>query len=996
MGDKIALVYKVLPIGSVLFQLTTIATAAFLIRKILLVANVYHFQRPIFPSAKYPPISFAVIGGLLCLLIFKFSVNAHGMNLTQYLGGVFLYMNTTGLWWFVMVLLLADVYDGYKSSKLAAQSQQKETQAQTKKVEQKDNEVKQEGDKAKEGQDTSTQQEKELIDWLATEKPNDVDKKLLFDHDVFVERILVYLGIELKKDQSESSVQNDDKGLVTSEGGHIALCGPFGAGKSSIVAKVVKELTREQLIFDIKHAHYCWTCWLLYTKPMYPWICVTCSTWGRDSASVSGDILKSTLAEMAKFVDVSAILKIPQQYVAAMKDSSSLGKVFSHFFTGYQNPIDILKNLDELLTIINFDLLIVIEDIDRNNEPQKVANELAALLDQLKDLQRVNFIIAFGYDEQTSAIVSRVCEYREDIPLINAPLVIAQLVNAWIARAEGADCILPGYSPIDINTDKPKFAEEVEVAAQLLDTPRVFKQALRRVDVIWQKSRLLGEIDLNQLILFNAVRAVAPDKVEFLYKSIDKNQHKISESIGDKSSMNFDSNQSADREQIELINEFLKRLNKQMGEQEQDTEDNRLINRALVLLRAEPDHNKVTQKIFDSHRHASYFHRVLMERVGNAEPKDQDFIKKLKGWNKSLLLFEVLNGDLKDELKTVLDGSHSDYANFLRFFIPCFEKEVKTEKQQRLSQNYLRAFLIIVGDESLDYYEFIQFGNIFNVIVELCELNTLIETFEDCLNKDQRVIDFFISKINSKLQGVKDCKKLKSYTDVLIDKLNKPSIKDDRPKVFQPFVFKIAYLCELDTLIEWFDEFWGRDLDSIGTFIYRINDKLKEVKSDKDRNKKVYELVNKLCIKIEKGELFGVIDDIDWLYDFSVRIMEYNDNASFASNKSVNWLNDYQLKIKVIRAICNAIKNNLKDNEATTVVECKAMLSLLPFLNFMEIENASKNDNDLLPLISSILSKYSIETLTQTTKWDAWQHKSTYEQYVQLDKPTQSIEKNTD
>jgi len=163
------------------------------------------------------------------------------------------------------------------------------------------------------------------------------------------------------------------------------LIGEFGSGKSSFLRLVTHFITEAN------------------QKNSTPRI-ITCSAslWGRDETSSIVTILRESVSELAKHVDVTALARLPENYIAAMGYTSPPWW-FSFIFWSHihSNPIHHLKRLDRILKAINTHLVIYIEDADRNVPQDKLPErlvELQAMLDQLRSNQCTNlsFVLAVG------------------------------------------------------------------------------------------------------------------------------------------------------------------------------------------------------------------------------------------------------------------------------------------------------------------------------------------------------------------------------------------------------------------------------------------------------------------------------------------------------------------------------------------------------------------------------------------------------------------------
>ncbi len=154
-----------------------------------------------------------------------------------------------------------------------------------------------------------------------------------------------------------------EKGLAQ----HIALCGPYGCGKSSIVESIVNDLEKSSEKESI-------------------WIHSDISTWGAASGSVAHVVLSHIIDDISQHIDMCAFRALPKHYTEALKSGGSFFQFASTLLAG---PVDTdarFQKLNKVLQTTNHKLLITLQDVDRgtDEESEKRLNAIAALLDRLK------------------------------------------------------------------------------------------------------------------------------------------------------------------------------------------------------------------------------------------------------------------------------------------------------------------------------------------------------------------------------------------------------------------------------------------------------------------------------------------------------------------------------------------------------------------------------------------------------------------------------------
>lgn len=296
----------------------------------------------------------------------------------------------------------------------------------------------------------------------------------------------------------------DKEGYEKRGAQHIALCGPFGCGKSSIVDSIASELANSP-------------------KQGGAWIHSDISTWGAASGSVAHVVLSHIIDDISQHLDMCVFRALPKHYTEALKSG---GSVFQFASTLLAGPIDIEKNFQKLNAVLettNHKLLITLQDVDRGtgDENEKRLSDIAALLDRLKDrkLSQINFIIAMGNTKSLYIeIQNKLADHVETIAhhdskkklLIWAKLCSEKvfennmlLPHSFIGSAEQYFKVFPlafhgnRYQPVTISNN-------------FIDSIRMLKRVMRRVNRCWTKNKLLGEVDFGALLLLATLREAEP------------------------------------------------------------------------------------------------------------------------------------------------------------------------------------------------------------------------------------------------------------------------------------------------------------------------------------------------------------------------------------------------------------------------------------------------------------------------------------------------------
>ncbi|MEH0018432.1 MAG: P-loop NTPase fold protein [Desulfobacter sp.] len=331
---------------------------------------------------------------------------------------------------------------------------------------------------------------RQIEEWIKTETYSNLD---FIDYRPYVNR----LAERLKYPQNPSS--------------QIVLKGNFGIGKTNICKWVEKRLAEKQ---PGKHTF------------------VEVDGWGRQTDTIAEQILAKVIEKLSRTVDCTALNGLPSHYIKALEGSSIKGiKILTSFFSHSMSPERNLQELDRILRIINTQLVIVLEDFDRNPDNARGMNQLSALLDRLRKLKQVSFIINIAPYSMSkngigSNILERVCTYREDIE----PLSVSGILETFYfsernkAKDERLHLLWPN-GRLDEREEQVEFFERIiarklEKVSNILSNPRQLKICLRRTQEVWKK--LKGEVLLEELLLINALRVAAPSLLDGIKSSPKK------------------------------------------------------------------------------------------------------------------------------------------------------------------------------------------------------------------------------------------------------------------------------------------------------------------------------------------------------------------------------------------------------------------------------------------------------------------------------------------
>lgn len=220
---------------------------------------------------------------------------------------------------------------------------------------------------------------KAFLDWLLVEKPISTPREDLFEHKIHAKRIATVLSQDIASS--------------------IGILGPYGTGKSSLI-NLIQYYLEQNTVTGFKGE------------------IITCKVdgWGRVSGTVAHKILSISVEEVKKHVDCLSIVALPENYRQAIGESKTpLGAVVSALLNASHDPVSQLRKLDNILAAARLRLVIFLEDLDRNVSDEIIQTEMPALLDRLRSLKHVSFVLAIGTERRFSDILIRICDHVEAI-----------------------------------------------------------------------------------------------------------------------------------------------------------------------------------------------------------------------------------------------------------------------------------------------------------------------------------------------------------------------------------------------------------------------------------------------------------------------------------------------------------------------------------------------------------------------------------------------------
>ena len=351
--------------------------------------------------------------------------------------------------------------------------------------------------------------ETELIPWLENECPIVVPRDDVFDR--------YYLGERIARRFFESHLPT------------IGLIGLWGSGKSSLLNMAERCLSDPEFVDRMARQ------WdqaqqgepLRFRRRVPQVFTCKVSAWGFSDDKAAAVVLGRAIAELSRHVDCLAVNGLPRRYADSMTSGVPWWGKLPVSLCCSLDPVGQLVQLDPILDAIDARLIVMVEDLDRNEHPDApaVSHDVEAMLDRLKDLGQVTFVLVTS---RTLTDFSRLCEHIEVMPVLGGGTVwdIITAVRDWCFRymqqrgdiqpaaEETLRRLGPGARDFTAIGGINGVRSPVSAIASLASSPRRLKSVLRLTWHVWKE--LHGEVDLDDLLICQLIRTVSPRAFDVL------------------------------------------------------------------------------------------------------------------------------------------------------------------------------------------------------------------------------------------------------------------------------------------------------------------------------------------------------------------------------------------------------------------------------------------------------------------------------------------------
>ena len=352
----------------------------------------------------------------------------------------------------------------------------------------------------------------DLQAWLTEDRPiEDAAQSLLPSHTQTAVRIL------------ERLIARPGEGALAP---NIAIIGPYGSGKTSICNQVQSEYAR-----------------LRPENPHWPpFLFCRFEGWQYTTAEAAlRGLIETVTGRLLQEADDCCLWSLGAEYVQAVREAGfGWARAVAVFLGGDRDPVILLNRLGNLLVRLNRRLVLFIDDLDRI-EAASVGQQQAIIqaLNQFQTVSNLQYVIAVGPAHWSSPSTAerrplldllKLTQFQELVPLLDPEDVLARVRKLRDRAREAPSIYLPwaeipsDRDPLELHPWYRWFGNRSShlglILAELLQTPRELKTALRETHTLWQTG-LKGEINWYDLLLANALKVSEPGVFEWILRDKD-------------------------------------------------------------------------------------------------------------------------------------------------------------------------------------------------------------------------------------------------------------------------------------------------------------------------------------------------------------------------------------------------------------------------------------------------------------------------------------------
>jgi hypothetical protein len=192
--------------------------------------------------------------------------------------------------------------------------------------------------------------------------------------------------------------------------------------------------------------------------------------------------------------------------------------------THKNTPLRQIERLSPILSAIGKRVIVLIEDLDRNQEGFRLS-QIQALLMQLKQVEEISFILAISPNQDVDFL--KVCNYLETVDDLPRTLVLELIEKLGTSLIKDSDSLILVGDLLGLFTKEESLIlrdhtlhyiyPNERCFYMLLNTPRKLRATMQRVNTVWQNIK--GEVQIDDLISMCVLRIAAPEAFRYFQKN---------------------------------------------------------------------------------------------------------------------------------------------------------------------------------------------------------------------------------------------------------------------------------------------------------------------------------------------------------------------------------------------------------------------------------------------------------------------------------------------
>ncbi|MFQ2266701.1 P-loop NTPase fold protein [Aeromonas hydrophila] len=263
----------------------------------------------------------------------------------------------------------------------------------------------------------------------------------------------------------------------------IALIGPFGTGKSSVIGMMISKLFENRLNYLV----------------------CKIDTWGAYNSEdqIQKYFIEKIINSLNTITSTTSLNGLPSKYIHSLKGVQSFWLDTIPLFDNYSSPNNQLNRINDILYRLDCTILIVIEDIDRNVNGEEILNKIAPLFDFLNSCEHFRLIMSFGEKLNNPSIINRIFRHLEFVSFDKGS-IYSSIRESFDKLTKEANNNYIGEYQFFFEDNDAYINSVREYLFEYIETPRDLKMILVQVEHDW-KNYLHGCCDILDLLVISVL-----------------------------------------------------------------------------------------------------------------------------------------------------------------------------------------------------------------------------------------------------------------------------------------------------------------------------------------------------------------------------------------------------------------------------------------------------------------------------------------------------------